>query len=415
MATQPLEFEPAGASFESLYENLSEIRKESPIFYSQKHGGWLVTRYDDIVEIARDTEAFTVENALQGAQGGQYCPEALRILQTGVDWNTTRHVQTDDGPDHARFRKALMSVITPRRIREMTPVVRDLANGLIDKFIERGSCEYVREFAYPLAMLTTLNLIGFKEAEDDMVKFPVWIDDTFRMLLAALNEEEQVRAATHAVEFQNYIRAKIADRKANPRDDLLSEIMTDLSSGKANLTEDELVIMFTHSFVGAGHETTKLALTNSIFHLLDSRDRWEQLKAHPDSVSAFVEECLRFDAPLLAWYRYCAKDKEVGGQTIHKGDKVVIMFGSANHDDAKFGEAESFCPFRTEKTPHLTFNTGKHFCVGAPLARLELNTALELLSIRIPGLRLKPGQEITYAPNFGNRVIPQLDLEWDVA
>lgn len=415
MAIQTVDFEPAGASFEALYEHLSDIRREQPIFFSQKHGGWIVTRYDDIVEVVRNSTAFTVENALQGAQNGQYCPEAVRILKTGVDWNTTRHVQTDDGPDHARFRRALMSVITPKRLREMTPVVRDLANGLIDRFIARGSCEYVREFAYPLAMLTTLNLIGFKEAEDDMSQFPVWIDDTFRMLLANLTEEEQVRAATHAVEFQHYIRRKIADRKANPQEDLLTEILTDLSSGRANLTEDELVIMFTHSFVGAGHETTKLALTNSIFHLLDKRERWEDLKAHPDQVSNFVEECLRYDAPLLAWYRYCAEDTEVNGHLIRKGDKVVIMFGSANHDEDKFGDAEAFCPFRTDKTPHLTFNTGKHFCVGAPLARLELNTALELLSTRIPSLRLKPGQQIAYAPNFGNRVIPQLYLEWDAA
>ncbi len=414
MATQAVDFEPAGASYEALYDFLANIRREQPIFFSQKHNGWILTRYEDIATVVKNTTAFTVENALQGAQNGQYCPEAVKILQTGVDWNVTRHIQTDDGPDHTRFRRALMGVITPKRIREMTPVVRDLVNTLIDKFIARGSCEYVSEFAYPLAMMTTLNLIGFSEAEDDMSKFPVWIDDTFRMLLASLNEAEQIRAATHAVEFQNYIRAKIADRKANPKDDLLSEILRDLSGGRANLTEDELVIMFTHSFVGAGHETTKLALTNSIFHLLDHRERWEDLLAKPDKVSDFVEECLRYDAPLLAWYRYCAEDCEVGGHMIRKGDKVVIMYGSANHDPEKFSDAESFCPFRAEKTPHLTFNMGKHFCVGAPLARLELNTALELLSARIPGLRLKPGQEIAYAPNFGNRVIPQLYLEWDV-
>ena len=413
MGTSTVDFEPAGASFEALYEHLAELRRDHPVFFSEKHNGWIVTRYEDIVSIVMNPAAFTVENALQAAQGGQYCPEATRILKTGVDWNTTRHVQTDDGPDHTRFRQALMSVITPKRIRELTPVVRGLVDQLIDKFIARGSCEFVREFAYPLAMLTTLNLIGFKEAEDDMSKFPVWIDDTFRMLLASLSEEEQVRAATHAVEFQNYIRQKIADRKANPRDDLLTEILTNLSTGKANLSEDELVIMFTHSFVGAGHETTKLALTNSIYHLLERRERWEQLVANPDRVSDFVEECLRFDAPLLAWFRYCQADTEIAGQLIRKGDKVVIMYGSANHDHERFSDAESFCPFRGEKAPHLTFNTGKHFCVGAPLARLELNSALELLSKRIPGLRLKPGQQIAYAPNFGNRVIPQLHLEWD--
>lgn len=408
------EFEPSGASFEALYGFLSEVRETEPVFFSQKHHGWVITRYDDLVEVVRSPN-FTVENALQGAQNGQYCPAANQILAKGVDWNKTRHVQTDDGPDHARFRKALMSVVTPRRIREMQPVVRDLANRLIDNFIARGRCEYVGEFAYPLAMLTVLNLIGFTEAEEDMDKFRIWIDDTFRLLLATLDDDQQVAAAENAVAFQNHIRSAIADRRNNPRGDLLSDILEQLSSGQAQLSEDELVVMFTHSFVGAGNETTKLALTNSIYHLLSDLSRWQQVLDHPERIDEVVEECLRFDAPLLAWYRYCAEDTEIGGKLIKKGDKVVIMYGSANHDAGKIKDAAQFCPFREEKVPHLTFNTGKHFCVGAPLARLELNLALELLSQRIPNLRLKPDQVITYAPTFGQRNIPELHLEWPVA
>jgi len=412
--TNAAEFEPAGASFESLYRFLAEARVERPVFFSEKENGWIVTRYDDVVSVVRNPN-FTVENALQAAQDGQYCPDAVRILSTGVDWNRTRHVQTDDGPEHSRFRRALMSVITPRRIREMRPVVHGLVTRLIDQFIARGHCEYVSEFAYPLAMETTLNLIGFNAEEDDFRKFPVWIDDTFRLLLTKLSPEEQVKAATHAVEFQEYIRARIASRRANPRDDLLSEVLTNLSSGQASLSEDELVVMMTHSFVGAGQETTKLGLTNAIYHLLTQRERWEDLLANRERVSDFVEECLRYDAPLLAWYRYCANDSEIAGQPIRKGEKIVILYGSANHDAARYPDAESFCPFRTMKPPHLTFNTGKHSCVGAPLARLEINTALEELSLRIPSLRLTPGQTIEHTANFANRNIPRLHLEWNAA
>jgi len=407
------EFEPAGASFEALYDFLALARRENPIFFSKKHNGWIVTRYDDLVAVVRSSN-FTVENALKGAQSGQYCPEANGILNRGVDWNKTLHVQSDDGPNHTRFRKALMSVITPKRIREMHPIVENLVTSLIDKFIGKGECEFVSEFAFPLAMQTTLNLIGFKEAEDDMRKFPTWINDTFRMLLANLTPAEQVQAATHAVEFQDYIRAKIAARKATPRNDLLSAILENLSSGAAKLTEDELIIMMTHSFVGAGQETTKLALTNSMYHLLSRRDRWEELLFDRSRVPDFVEECLRFDAPLLAWYRYCAADTNIGGKLIRKGDLVVIVYGSANHDEARFSDADSFCPVHEKKSAHLTFNTGRHSCVGAPLARLELNTALSALSARIPGIRLRHNQQIAYAPNFGNRDIPKLHLEWDI-
>lgn len=412
MTASTIQFEPAGASHDDLYDRLATLREQHPIFFSQAHDGWVITRYDDLASVAKNPN-FTVENALQGAQGGQYCDAVMDILATGVDWTRTRHVQTDDGPDHARFRRAMTSVITPRRIREMAPVVQKTVDDLIDRFIARGSCEYVSEFAYPLAMLTTLNLIGFTEAEQDMDRFARWVDDTFRLLLAQLTEEEQVAAAKNAVAFQHYIREKITARQAAPKDDLLSDVLAFLS-GEAALSMDELVIMFTHSFVGAGNETTKLALTATMYHLLDDRSRWESLLANQDKVSAFVEEGLRYEAPLLAWYRYCAADTEVGGATIRKGDKVIMLFGSANHDPAKFDNPDAFCPFRGDAAPIMTFNTGKHFCIGAPLARLELNSALATLAKRIPSLRLKPAQDVRFAPNFANRAIPELHLEWDV-
>lgn len=405
------EFEPAGASFEAIYEFLAEARKQSPIFFSQKHQGWVLTRYDDIAAVARHPN-FTVRNALQAAQGGQYCAEATRILSRGVDWNRTKHIQTEDGPNHQRFRQAMLGVVTPQRIREMEPVIARIVDQLIDRFIARGSCEYVHELAYPLAMGTTLNLVGFTEIEGDMDKFSLWVNDTFRLLLANLSDEEQIAAATNAVAFQDYIREKIAARR-DIKDDRLAAVIDYLQNGPAKITDDEMVIMFTHSFVGAGHETTKLALTNSIYHLLSVRERWEALVAAPGRVGEFVEECLRYDAPLLAWYRYCDEDTEIGGQMIRTGDQVIMVFGSANHDEAKFSDPESFCPFRGEKIQHMTFNSGKHFCIGAPLARLELNSALATLARRIPSLRLRPGQEISYQANFGNRVIPQLWLEWD--
>lgn len=411
---EPRDFEPAGASFEDVYDFLAETRETSPIFFSQKHQGWMVTRYDHVAQVLKSPN-FTVENILQAAQNGAYCPEAARILGNGVDWNLTRHVQSDDSPEHARFRRAIMGVINPKRLREMEGVVLGLVDQLIDAFIDRGHCEYVGEFAYQLSMLTTLNLIGFKDGEDDMSRFPLWVDDTFRLLLAQLTEDEQIAAAKNAVEFQDYIRAKIVARRESPQDDLLSDILRDLSTGASSFTEDELVIMFTHSFVGAGHETTKLALTNSVFHLLDQRARWELLVADPSKVSGFAEESLRYDPPLLAWFRYCTADTQVGDETIKAGDKVMIMLGSANHDAAKFSDSENFCPFRPEKTANMTFSAGKHFCIGAPLARIELNTALKRLAERIPSLRLKPDQEIAYAPSFGNRAITSLQLEWDVA
>lgn len=405
------EFDPAGASFEDVYASLRRARAEQPIFFSEKYNVWVVTRYDDILRVLRD-ENLTVKGALEAVQSGGYCPEARAVLAEGVDWTRTGHVQSDDGPDHARFRNALRSVLTAKRFAAMEPTVRKTATALVDGFIERGRCEFVGEFAYPLAMLTTLNLVGFEEAQQDMEQFRVWITDTFKMLLAAMSPDEQVTAARNAVAFQHYIREKIARRRAHPSNDLMSEILENLSTGKAQLTEDELVIMFTHSFVGAGQETTKLALTNMMYQLLSRPERWEEAKRHPDRLGSIVEESLRFDPPLLVWFRVCARDTEVAGVPIRQGERVAMVLGSGNHDEARFDRADEFCPFRETTSPHLTFSTGKHFCVGAPLARLELNVALQELTARLPDLRLAPGQDISYVPNLGHRLLPRLELEW---
>ena len=412
MATTELDL--AGAPFETVYQSLTKVRAEAPLQYSEEHGGWVVTKYDDIAAILKSPR-FTVEGILKAAQNGAYCPEADAILRTGVNWNETSHIQSGDGPEHARFRKAISNVLSPRRLREMQLVVDGLVTRLIDDFITAGECEFVADFCYKLSMLTTLALIGFKEGEDDMTHFPKWVDDTFRFILTPLTDDEQITAARNAVEFQTYVRDKILQRRADLKDDLLSDILRELSSGSASFSDDELVIMFTQSFVGAGHETTKLALANSVFHLLNHRDRWEDLLAHKQDVAKFSEESLRFDPPIFAWFRYCTQDTDLRGQTIKAGDKVVLLLGSANHDDAKFKDSDGFCPFREEKTAHMTFSNGRHFCLGAPLARIEINSALTQLATRIPSLRLKPGHAIEYAQNFGNRAILKLYLEWDVA
>ncbi|MGE0667532.1 MAG: cytochrome P450 [Sphingomonadales bacterium] len=406
------QFDPAGKPYDEVYASLRQAREEAPVFYSERYKVWVVTRYDDIIRVLRD-ENLTVKGSLEAVQDGGYCPEARAVLAKGVDWMTTKHVASDDGPDHARFRNALRSVLTSKRFNGLEPTIRETAVGLIEGFRARGRCEFVSEYAYPLAMLTTLNLVGFDEARQDMDRLRIWITDTFKMLLAAMTPEEQVSAATNAVAFQDYIRAHIARRRANPTDDLMSEILDNLATGKAQLSEDELVIMFTHSFVGAGQETTKLAMTNMMFQLLSRRERWEDARANPGRAEAFIDECLRLDPPLMVWFRVAAGDTEIGGTRIGKGERVAMVLGSANHDEAKFPDSESFCPFREGAPPSLTFSSGKHFCVGAPLARLELKVTLEEFMRRLPNVRLKPGQTFDYLPNLGHRALPQLELEWD--
>ncbi|HLY56156.1 MAG TPA: cytochrome P450 [Stellaceae bacterium] len=407
-------FDPSRFAFEELYATLADARSDEPVFWSDRYHAWVVTRYDDVVSVVR-SDAFSVKGVLEAPQLGGYCPEARKVLAEGVDWMVTGHVQMDEGPQHSRFRKALLSVVTPKRVQEMEPIVRRIIHDLIDKMAARGHCEFCADFAYPLAMLTTLRMIGFEEAEKDMDKFPLWADDTFKLILKSMTPEEQVAAARHAVEFQHYIRDKIAARRASPRDDMLSNIVDLLANGEARITDDEMIIMFTHSFVGAGQETTKLGLTNLMLHVLNEPGQWEAVKQNPEALENFVEEALRYDPPLLGLFRFCIRDTTVSGVEIKAGDKVFFLMGSANHDAEKYADSDRFCPFREKGASHLTFNTGKHFCVGAGLARLEMRLALEILSQRLPSLRLRPGQAITYNSTDASRFLSRLELEWDVA
>ena len=405
------EFNPVGASFDDIYKQLAAARAEEPVFYSEQLQCWVVTRYDDVLAVLNDAENFTVEDILSGFN---YSEEASNILSEGINWNETQHVTVVDGSEHVRLRSIIQNVLSPRRFREMEPVLRGLANELIDRFAAQGECEFIEDYAYPLPILAVFRLIGFNESDEDMKKLQQWSDDTFKMWLTPMEPDEQAVCARHAVDFQNYIRAKIHDRRANPQGDVMSAMVQQMDSGEVQITEDELVLIFIFNLIGAGHETTKAQLGNMMYQLLREPARWQAFVDDPSSAEAVAEESIRFDGSVITWYRRAAKNVNFKGHDIKANDFVLMAFGSANHDDSKFDNASSFCPVHGKKPVSLTFSQGKHFCLGAPLARMELRVTLEELAKRLPGLRMKPGQEIVYDPAVATRSLSALQLEWDV-
>ncbi|MDO9443199.1 MAG: cytochrome P450 [Beijerinckiaceae bacterium] len=405
-------FAPIGAKHDELLAFLREARASEPVFHWAEHDVWIVTRYEDVQKVLGDAQHFTVEGNL-GVMNAGYCPAAKDILATGIDWINVAQVNGVEGPVHARLRKVMQNILTPQRFREMEPRVRGEVNRLIDEFEARGACDFVREFAYPLPVHVIFAVIGFLAGEEDLEQLQRWSDDTFMLWLAPLTPEQQVECAKNAVEFQRYIAAKIADRRANPRDDLLTDFVREVDAGDGRLSEEELTIMFPMNLIGAGHETTKSALGNALYHMLREPARWQAIVDDPSIIPGAVEESLRWDGSVFGWYRTVAADVEIGGKTLPAGAKVVAALGSANHDEAKFNEPERFCPTRGNKPPHMTFSFGRHFCPGAPLARMELRIALEELARRLPNLRLKAGQSISYDPSLATRTLSKLELEWD--
>ncbi len=407
------QFNPVGLSFADLYAEFRRLREASPAYYWAEHDCWVFSRYEDIVAILKDRR-FSNEGSLE-VMNNSYCPAAREILGQGINWNTTLQVNGAEGETHARLRSVIQSILTPRRFQAMEPTIRRMVIRLLDSFAARGHCDLASEFCYPLPVEVIFDVIGFRREEEDLAQLQTWSDDMFRLWLTPMTDDEQVRCAEHSLQFQRYIRAKIADRRRNPREDLLTDFVRRLDDGNSKISEDELVLLFPMNLIGAGHETTKAQLANTIYQLLVEPGRWRDVVAHPETIANVVEEGLRLDGSVVAWYRTTVEPVEVAGATLPKGAKVIMLFGAANHDEAKFSDPEGYCPARGIRNGHLTFSAERHFCLGAPLARLEMKVGLEEVAKRLPTLRLKPGVPIQYVPAVATRVIQSLPVEWDVA
>jgi len=402
------EFNPVGTPFEEVYASLRRARAEQPVFYSERLQAWMVTRYDDIRAML-DNPVFTVEGTLSGFN---YEPETEAILSSGINWNSTAHIAGAEGEEHERLKKILLPILNPRRLRSLEPMVREIAGELIDRFGDRGHCEFMAEFAYLLPILTVFRFIGFNPDEDDLDQMAVWSGNTFKIWLTPMEAAEQKQCALDAIEYQAYIRARIHDRRRNPREDLMTEMVRAMDRGEIAISEDELVLMYIFTFIGAGHETTMAQLGNTVYQLLKERERWEYLREHPEHVDDVVEETIRYDGSVIGWYRRVAEDTEFLGHGMKQGEFVVMAFGSGNHDECQFANPEDYCPVRENRQRPLTFSQGRHFCLGAPLARLEVKVALQELAGRLPALALVPDRAIAMVPSVATRVIERLELRW---
>ena len=406
------QFDPSRKTFDEVYPKLKELREQQPSFHLTDHDVYVYTRYDDILGILNDSEHFTVEGVLETL--GEYAPEAKAVLAQGVDWMQVPMPATCDGPNHVRLRSAFQKVLSPRRYKQVEPVVRRIARQLIASFAHDGQCDFVTEFASRFPMLAIFALIGLDPEEEDMDQIRTWTDDMFRMWLAQQMPEEQVASAKSAIALQNHFRKRMAERRQAPRDDLLTELVQKIDAGTADILEDELVIALPISFIGAGYETTAAGITNGVYQLLREPERWQMLLDNRKRIPEIAEECLRFDGPMFCWYRRVAKPVTYGGFDLPAGARILLAYSSANHDEARFADAEQFCPFRSKATPHMTFSLGRHICLGAQLARMEMKIALEEIAATLPNLRLAPDQPIKMAPVYATRVMHHLRLEWDL-
>lgn len=356
------------------YRWYSEIHASgATTFFWEQYGFWCVAGFDDVQALLRDRRF--------GRAPG--LPE--RTEQIANWWETERwSLLAIDPPEHTQLRGLVNRAFLSRRIEQLRPRIRDLAGGLIDDFERDGTFDLLTDYAAPLPAIVIAEMIGLPgEMAPQLL---AWSNSMVKMYMFGVDSDVEAEADRAAAEFVAYLTGVIAERRADPRPDLLSH-MLDAEIDGQRLTEGE-VIATTILLLNAGHEATVHTTGNAVATILRTGADPARLFASDEQAEATVEECLRFDAPLHLFTRYALDDVELdSGLRLRRGDQIGLMLGAANRDPRRFSRPDVFDPFRVDGG-NVSFGAGIHFCIGAPLARLELVTSLRLLFERFPSLHL---------------------------
>ena len=375
------------------YPLLEQWRSRTPVFYVPRFDHYVLTRYADVERVLLDRQTWSAANASSPLT--PVCPAAQEVLSSGFDRVPT--LNNSDPPRHGPMRKAVLTVMSPRRLKALEPVLRRYAGDLVERLREQPVVDLVESFSFPFPGFAAFSLLGFPPADTDMLKD--WSRNRVLLTYGRLPEDEQVATAEDVLAMWKYVEAFVAGRWASPADDLTSDLVR-LAREKPEQLNQFDIVNIVYSMALAGHETTCNTIGNGILALLRRPGQWQRLIEDPSLIDNAVEEILRFDGPVLYHRRIAKVDTQVGGVQIPAGAKVMMAFASADHDPAQFGDdADDFRVDRADAELHLGFGKGPHLCLGAPLGRLETRLALELLTTLTPGIELVPGQEVHYSPN----------------
>ena len=371
------------------YPDYGWMREQSPIYQVTLGGGrkaWMITRYEDADEVLRDPRFSKNPRSVVS-------PEKLfenQVPNAEVHRQISSHMLSSDPPDHTRLRAIVNKAFTPRMIEQWRTRIQTITNDLLDAVQDKGQMELISDFAFPLPMTVISEMLGIPE--EDRLQFRRWSND----LVSGFGEEDQVQRIYASMEaFAHYLMKLIAWRREKPEDDLVSKLVqAELEGDK--LSSHELVGMIFLLLV-AGHETTVNLIGNGILALLQHPDQMEKLRQHPELIKPAIEELLRYNGPLFtATGRWAREDVDYKGTLIRKGEMVMVSVAAANHDEKQFRNAEELDITRKENQ-HLAFGKGIHYCLGAPLARLEGQIAIAALLQRFPHLCLNADPEtLTY-------------------
>lgn len=367
--------------FQDPYPAYRAIRERCPVFFWEDYGFWCCTAMADVDALFRDRRfgRDVTPAASREILGWPALPDHVKPF---TDFDALSMLEREP-PAHTRLRRIVQRAFVSRSIERLRSRVTALAHGLVDRFPAAGAFDLLPAFAEPIPVTLIAELLGLPA--EDAPRLLDWSHRMVAMYRLDRNRAIEDAAVAATLEFSAYLRSAVACRRVRPEEDLLSLLTAAAHDGEA-LSEDE-IISNAVLLLNAGHEATVHAIGNAVATILASGIDPEALFATPDRTAATVEETLRFDPPLHLFTRYALEPVAWQGVELAVGDRIGLLIGAANHDAAVFPDAHRFDPHRSPAS-HVAFGGGIHFCLGAPLARLELQVALPILFGRRPGLRL---------------------------
>ncbi|MFF9645981.1 cytochrome P450 [Kitasatospora aureofaciens] len=402
--TTTAKFDPWSAAFVAHpYDAYAELREHAPVTYFEPTNQWLVSRHEDVSALLRDRRlGRTYTHRYSRQEFGRPEPDpAHEPFHTLND-----HGLLDlEAPDHTRIRRLVSKAFTPRMVEGLRPTVQRLAGELVDGLLAAGGGDLIATVAEPLPVAVIAEMLGVPEGDRHLLR--PWSADITGMFELNPSEEVARRAVTASTEFSDYLRALIRERRSAPGTDLISALIQ-AQEGSDALSEQEMVSTCV-LLLNAGHEATVNTTGNGWWALFRNPGELDRLRGDVDGLlPTAVEELMRWDTPLQMFERWVLEDIEVRGVTVPRGAEIALLFGSANRDPERFADPDRLDLGRTDN-PHITFGAGIHFCLGAPLARLELTESFGTLLHRAPGLRLV--REPEWNPGYVIRGLKELLVE----
>jgi cytochrome P450 len=384
------------------YPAYAELRDRGRVHYYEPTDQWLVPHHADVSALLRDRR-------LGRTYVHRYTHEDFGRTPPPPE-HEPFHTLNDHGmldlepPDHTRIRRLVSKAFTPRTVERLKPYVRSLADDLVGRLVESGGGDLLTDVAEPLPVAVIAEMLGIPES--DRAPLRPWSAEICGMYELNPSEETAARAVRASLEFSEYLRALIAARRKAPGDDLVTGLIA-AHDEDDRLTEQEMVSTCA-LLLNAGHEATVNATVNGWWALFRDPGSLAALRADHSLVPTAVEELMRYDTPLQLFERWVLDEIEIDGTTIPRGAEVAMLFGSANHDPAVFSAPDRLDLGRRDN-PHISFSAGIHYCIGAPLARIELAASMTALLERAPALR--PAAEPERKPNFVIRGLKGLTVE----